>query len=116
MKVSPAVVALPNFDDCVPNRFACGTEDSSAHVGNLAHARSQRVVDDDQIVVGIERQMIWVERAFGLTWRENQLLRERTWHGEKCCSKPDTLEELAATAHGNLGNAHDKEMLNLAAK
>ena len=39
-----------------------------------------RVVDDDQVVVGVERQMIRIERAFGLPRRERERFGERTGH------------------------------------
>src|SRR5207244_2214750 len=47
---------------------------SPAQVGDFADGRGEGVVDDDQVVVGVQRQLVGVERAFSLPWRSDEFL------------------------------------------
>src|SRR5580704_14603448 len=63
MNVRAVVIDLPDFDQCIANRIAAGVEDFAAEVSHVTHGRRDRIVDDEQIVVRVERQMIGIERA-----------------------------------------------------
>ena len=66
VEVDAVGVALPDLDDGVADRVALGVEDAAGQVRDLADGRRDGVVDDDQVVVGVERQLVGVERPLGL--------------------------------------------------
>jgi hypothetical protein len=78
MEINTAVIALPDFDECVLDRIAVGIQKPSTQVGDLADRRRKAVVDDDQIVIGIERQMIRIKRAFRLPRGADQFFGEQS--------------------------------------
>ena len=69
-------VDLPDLDEGVADRVAPGVEDPAAQVGDLADGRRDAVVDDQQVVVGVERQLVGIERPLGLGRRPDQLVGE----------------------------------------
>src|SRR5689334_19629120 len=62
VKISPAVVTLPDFDERIAYRVAARVEDPPAQPGDFAHSGCNRVVQDEQVVVGVERQFVRIER------------------------------------------------------
>ena len=62
--VSAVVVCLPDFYQCAANRAARAIEHPARHPGDFSNRGGCAVVDDEQIVVQIERQLIGVEGAF----------------------------------------------------
>lgn len=62
--VSTVVVCLPDFYQCAANRAARAIEYPARHPGDFSNRGGCAVVDDEQIVVQIERQLIGVEGAF----------------------------------------------------
>ena len=50
---------------------------------DFANCRSDSVIDDEEIVVRVERQMIGVERPFGLFWRTDEFLSKGPGNGEQ---------------------------------
>ena len=58
-------VALPNFDRRIANRLPLGVENAPRQMRDLADRRSDRVVDDQQIVVFVERQLVGIKRPLG---------------------------------------------------
>src|SRR5260370_11560395 len=52
--VDAVAVALPNLDQSVPDRIAFGIENLATQVGHLADGGGDGVVDDQEIVVGVE--------------------------------------------------------------
>src|SRR5262245_1562654 len=84
VQISAIVVTLPDFYDGVLDGASIGAENPPAQVGDFADGRRDRIVDNQQVVVGIQRQVIGVERPFGLRRRANQLLREEAGRRKKC--------------------------------
>ncbi len=76
VNVVPVAVGLPDFDDGIPDGAAGGALYRSAQVRDFTNGGSDLIVDENEIVVGIERKLIGVERPLGLTWRFDQSLRE----------------------------------------
>src|SRR5207237_4099982 len=71
--VHSPVVYLPDLDNCVRDRAARGVEDLAAQVGNFANRGRDRVVDDEQVIISVERQLVRVERALGQSGRPGEL-------------------------------------------
>src|SRR5688572_18115374 len=67
MQVRSVVIALPDFDGRIANRLAPRVEDTAGEMRNLADGGRDPVVDDEQIIVRVERQLIGIERPFGLS-------------------------------------------------
>ena len=88
--IDPLAVHLPDFHEGVAHRLAVFVENAPAQVRDLANGRGNRVVDDDQVVVGVERQPIRVERPFGPRRCRGEFLREQ----------PTGREERRAGGHG----------------
>src|SRR5262245_29097889 len=54
MNVSAGVVRLPDFHCGIPHRLAALAENTSAEVSNLTHGGGDAVIDDKQVIVGVE--------------------------------------------------------------
>src|SRR6478752_4468242 len=108
MQISPAIVALPNFYCRVPNRVPLTIENSSTQIRDLAHTGSQLVIDDQEIVVRIQRQLVRIKRPLGLGWRLHQLLGkhpgniQRRSKGGRAAQKQTTRQKL------NTWRGHEK--------
>ena len=74
--VGAVVVDLPDLDQGVPDRVALGVENTAEKMGHFAHGRSDRVVDDQEVVVGVERELVGIERPLSLRGRPHQFVRE----------------------------------------
>ena len=108
MQVRPVVVALPDFDERVADRRALHVEDLAREVGDGADGGGDRVVDDDQVVVGVERQLVGVERPLGLIGRLRQRLGERPADGVRAHSqRAGSKEETTAGQDGGVAHGSD---------
>src|SRR5262245_66094152 len=83
MQVDALTVALPDFDESVLHRAAAGVEDAAGEVRDLADGGRDAVVDDDQVVVGVERELVRVEGALGLRRRAREFVGEGAAEGEE---------------------------------
>ena len=78
-----------------------GVEDAAGEVRDLTDGRRDAVVDDQQIVVGIERQLVGIKRPFRLGRRQGECLGERAAGGPECgkgeagSGEGGALEEMA---------------------
>lgn len=68
VEISTFVIALPNFYFRAPHRLTFGIEDSTAEVGDLAERGAEGIVENEQIIISIERQVIRIKGAFRLLW------------------------------------------------
>ena len=78
-------VALPDFDGDAAHRTPRGGQHPTRQLGDLADGRSDPIVDNDQVVVGVERELVGIERPFFARRRagEFELLGEHAASGEK---------------------------------
>ena len=76
MQVDPAVVALPDLDERVSDRFAPGVEDAAPEPRDGPDGGRDAVVDDEQVVVGVEGQLVRIERSLRLQGRAHELIGE----------------------------------------
>ena len=58
------MIHLPDFDDGILDRVALGIEYVPSHVRDLTYGRGDRVIDNDEVVVRIQRQLLGIERPF----------------------------------------------------
>ena len=82
VQVNPVGIALPNFHQRIAHRFSAGIEHPSAHIAHLTHRWGQGVVDDDQVIVGVQRQMVWIVGPLGGGGGSRQGLSEGTNRSE----------------------------------
>src|SRR5262249_23185868 len=90
-------VALPDLDGGVANRRPRGPEDAAGEVSDLTHGRGDLVVNDEQVVVCVEREFVRIEGAFGEGGRTEQLVGEQPAGGEE--RRAQGTQEEAATAN-----------------
>src|SRR5215472_8217338 len=57
LEVGAVPVALPDLDDGVAERVPLGVEEPAAEVRDLADGGGDRVVDDQKVVVGVQREL-----------------------------------------------------------
>ena len=76
------VVHLPDLDGRVSDGTASPVEYAAAQARDRSHRRSDGVIDDQQVIVRVERHLVGVERAFGLRRRLNKLFGENARHKE----------------------------------
>ena len=65
LQISSVFVALPDFDHGVAQWVSAGIQDPPTQMGNRADCRCDPIIDDQQIVIGIQRQLVRKERSFG---------------------------------------------------
>jgi len=76
VQVDAAVIDLPDLDDRALDRLAGWRQHAAGQVRDLADSLRDAVVDDEQVVVGVQRQPVGVERAFGHARGAGQVLRK----------------------------------------
>ncbi len=76
VQIGAIVVALPDLDDGVADRFAARIEDLAREMRNRPHGGGEGVVEDDQIVVGVEGKFVGIERTFRLSGGAHQFFGE----------------------------------------
>src|SRR3954467_14980435 len=103
MQIRAIVVALPNLDPRIFHRVATGVEYLAAKVRNLSDSRRQTIVDHDQVIVGIERQLVRIKRPFGLSRRFQQLLRKRAGDKPGGRANGDSAKKRSPRANGATG-------------
>ena len=87
MQIHAVAVDLPDLDEGVANRRAGRGQNPPAQVRDDADRRRHAVPDDDQIVIGVERESIRIERPFSLPRRERELFSEQPRNGEEVGSR-----------------------------
>src|SRR5436309_40261 len=73
VQINALAIHLPDFHQRITNWIPFGIEDASAQMSYFADGGSNGVVDNDQVVVRIERQTVGIERTFGLARGPHQL-------------------------------------------
>src|SRR5262249_48621489 len=77
----------------------------TAQVGDFADGGREGIVDDDQVVVGVQRQLVGVERSLGLPRSADQLLGERAADREGGRTQSETTQK-GTTSRKQKGIAH----------
>ena len=62
-EIDAVPVALPDFDEDVSHRLSACGEDAAGKVGHFAHGGRDVVVDDEEIVIGVKRQLGGIKRS-----------------------------------------------------
>ncbi len=92
---------LPDLDQRIADGRAPRVKDSATEVGYLTGRRGERVVDDDQIVVRVQRQMVGIKWAFGLPRRAHQFLGESSGNSEQRGAEGQLAQKAAAAVRGH---------------
>jgi hypothetical protein len=93
VQVRALVVHLPDFDERVAEWRAGRVEDTAREVRDFTHGGRDRIVDDQQVVVGVERQAVRVERPFGQGRGLGEFLGENPGSQPAGTCKGDSLQE-----------------------
>ncbi len=95
VEIAAIAIDLPDFDQCAADRVALGVEYFAGKVRHFADGGGDVVVDDEQIVVGVEGEFVGVERPLSLARGECEGFGEGTGgveeRGEGSCG--DQFEE-----------------------
>src|SRR5262249_25073603 len=78
LEVSPIAVALPDLDNRVADWITPGIKDPAAQVRHVTHCGRNRVVDNEQVVVSVEREFRRIERPLANAGRALKLGGEGT--------------------------------------
>lgn len=70
-------------------------------MSDFADSRRDRIVDDQQVVVGVERQFVGIERSFSLPRRLGQRFRIEPRRCKSCSSERCLLYHLTSVKHGS---------------
>ena len=100
MQVHAVGVALPDLDQGVLDRVALRVQDLAREVRDLADAGVMPSLMIEQVVVGVERQLVRVERPFGLVGGAGEFLGERPADGPE---RQDALVAAEARNSRRLG-------------
>src|SRR5205085_2313039 len=79
------VIGVPQFDQCPANRLSGAVQHASAHVGDDALGRSEVVIEMDEVVVFIKRDIFCqrVKRSLRQVGRERKRFRIESSSREK---------------------------------
>ncbi len=77
-------------------RLATSVEDATAEMRDLADRRSDVIIDDDQVIVGVERQLVGIKAALGLRRCAGQFIGELAAHREDRCRSGNSTQEEAS--------------------
>src|SRR5262245_9521665 len=109
MEVRTVVVALPNLDGGVANWVSSWSENSTAHVSDLADARCHGIIDYNEIIIRIQGKMIRIERTFRLARGLDELLGKGSRDSEECRAESKVLQKASAVPNGILGRVHERD-------
>ena len=61
LQIRCCAINLPNLDQRVADWITSGVENPSTQMGDLPDGWSDRIANNNQIVVSIERELVWIE-------------------------------------------------------
>lgn len=96
LQVSAVLIALPDLDHRIPQRLTTRVKNPAAEVRDFPHSRRDAVVDDQQVVIGVDWKFGGVERSFVGRRCSREFFRERASRGESGCSQRKCAEKLAS--------------------
>ena len=76
VQIGAVVIHLPDFDEHISQRFSVTVEYSTGEMSYFTDGGRDRVIDDNQVIIRVQRQVIGIEGAFGLLRRSHQILGE----------------------------------------
>lgn len=109
VEVGAVGIGLPDFDEGVANGVALDVPDGAGEVSDFADGGGDGVVNEDEVVVGIEGEFVGVERAFGLAGGEGEGFGEGARGGEEGGgAEGGEVEEFSAVAEGAVRVFHGR--------
>ena len=100
MEVDPLVVYLPDLDDGIAERLPLGVHHHAAEVAYSTYCGSNPVVDDEEIIVGIQGKVVGIEGPLHVPGRTGEGLCQGTGHGEESGGSCEGTAEKVATVAG----------------
>jgi hypothetical protein len=98
-------------DEGVADGVALGVEDTPAEVRHLADGRRDGVVDDQQVVVGVQRQLVGVERPLGLLRGAHQFVGEGARRGQEDAAGCGQPAQEAPAGRVRIEQSHRENLL-----
>ena len=99
VEVYPFAVHLPKFNCRMAERVAFDIRDLAAQIGDRPHGWSKGIVYDYKVVIRVEGQLIWKERARCLGRSQGKLLSHETGSCEQWSELKAFAEEVAASEY-----------------
>lgn len=81
VEVGAGAVALPDLDESIADRLSAFVENPAGNPGDFADCGSEAVIDDEEVVIGIEGKFVGIERAFGLGRSASEFFGEEAGGG-----------------------------------
>jgi len=100
MEVYSLVVYLPDLDDGIVERLPLGVHHHAAEVAYGTYRGSDLVVDDEEIIVGIQGKVVGIEGPFHVVGRTGEGLCQGTGYGEEGGGSCEGTAEKLATVAG----------------
>ena len=107
MKIDAVIVYLPDLDDGILDGRAARVQDAAGEVGNVAHGRRDRIIDDDQVIVGIERQLVRIEGPLGQAGGARKLFGEGARYEKHGRANCQAAAQQPAPAEQGIDRFHD---------
>ena len=63
LQIGRRAIDLPDFNHRISDWFSMKPKKSSAQMSYLAHSWSNRVTDNDEVIVSVQRELVRIERA-----------------------------------------------------
>ena len=82
VEINAVMIDLPDFHQRVADRLALRIGHPPAEVRHAAQGGGEAIVQDDEVIVGIQREIDGVKRPLGLLRGERESFRERAGHPE----------------------------------
>jgi hypothetical protein len=96
VQVNAVTIGLPNFNQHVSKWVSTSIQNAPGEMRDLADRGSDGIVDDNEVVVRIQRKVVRIKWALGLLGREEQLFGKGARNGEEHRAQSGALDEVTA--------------------
>src|SRR5262249_54177162 len=93
VQVDTLAIRLPDLDESISNRVSLLIQDPPAQMRDLPDGWRDSLIDNDEVVIRVQRQFVGIKRSFGLPRGAHQVLSECARHGEKSRAQAETPQE-----------------------
>ena len=82
VKINTIVIALPDLNQRVADRFPARVEHTPTEPGYFADGRCDSIIDDEQVVIRVEREFVRVKRTLGQAWGSREFFCKCAGRGQ----------------------------------
>src|SRR5262245_19791845 len=95
-EINPAAVHLPNLDESIPDRIAVRIEQPPAQVCHFTDRWRDRVINNQQIIIRIQREFVRIKWSFLHSSRSREFLCKGSANHQGGAGKCEASKEIAA--------------------